>query len=66
MPNRRYLRRATTTIYLEDDQLKELRAIAKKTGRPMAHLIRRGIDLALIEAEMSMREVPDPKEWLGQ
>jgi predicted DNA-binding protein len=36
-----------TNIYLEEEQIKRLRALQKKTGAPVAELVRRAIDAYL-------------------
>lgn len=36
-----------TSLYLEEGQLKKLEAVSKKTGAPVAELIRRAIDAYL-------------------
>ena len=45
------MRRHSTTVYLDSDQIRALRKLAKKSQVPMAAIIRRGIDLAIIDME---------------
>ena len=40
-------KRKTTSVYIDDDQLKTLRALSKELEVTMAAMIRRGIDLAI-------------------
>lgn len=44
-------RMTSTTVYLRQEQLAALRAASRETRIPMAELVRRGIDLALLEVE---------------
>lgn len=38
-------------VFLEEKQLADLKRVAKATGRKQSEIIRRGVDLAVIEAE---------------
>jgi len=42
-----------TALYLKEDQLKKLESISKKTGAPVAELVRRAIDAYLEKAKRS-------------
>lgn len=39
--------KVSTSVYLEEEQLERLEQLSKRTGKPVAALIRDGIDLAL-------------------
>ncbi len=38
-------------VFLRDDQIAKLRGVAKATGRKQSEIIRRGVDLAVAEAQ---------------
>ncbi len=38
-------------VFLRDDQKERLRVVAQRTGRKQSELIRRGVDLAIEEAD---------------
>jgi hypothetical protein len=40
-------RKASTTVYLPEEQLDALKTLSARVNRPMAELIREGVDLAL-------------------
>lgn len=53
MPDKKSYKKAPTTVYLTQKQLKTLEWIKKKTGVPVAELVRRGID-----RELKRHDVP--------
>lgn len=42
-------RKVNTTIYLDAEQIERLKLLSKEKGKPMAELIRDGIDMVLNE-----------------
>ena len=57
----RYDRMEKTTVYLSDDLQRRLRALARKTGRPQAQLIRDALE-RYVGAEEGDWPVPS---WVG-
>lgn len=58
-------------VFLRDDQKERLHAVAQRTGRKQSELIRRGVDLALDEADATQtvwREAWSPAQgiWRGR
>ena len=43
------VRRKSTTVYLDQDVLLNLRRISMESGVPMATIIRRGVDMAIAD-----------------
>lgn len=50
-------RRSSTTVYLDWDQLGDLRKISEETRVPVAAIVRRGIDLAIERYRGDLREL---------
>jgi ribbon-helix-helix protein len=51
-------RKISTTVYLEEEQIEMLEKISEVTGRPVAEIIREGIDLMLVKQKDNLA-VPD-------
>jgi len=55
MPACYYMPMKRTALFLKEEQLKELEALSKKTGAPVAELIRRSIDKYLKERAKELK-----------
>jgi len=74
-----YMPSLRTQIYLTEDQRRRLAARGRRTGAPMAHLIREAVDAYLADDSSELAEaldetfgalpdleVPDRAEWAGR
>lgn len=60
------MRRISTTVYLDDEQLDDLKAISRRTMIPMAAIIRQGINMVLLRYEDEEKEDADESKQKDQ